>query len=372
MEMNTRLQVEHPVTEAITGLDLVEWQLRVAAGETLPDLAPRIDGHAIEVRLYAEDPARAFLPSIGTLAHLRLPAGVRVDAGVRAGDRIGPDYDPMIAKIIAHGPDRDAALRRLRAALAATEVAGVQTNLGLLRCILAQPAFAAGDVDTGFIARHAGTLLAPAAPPPPQALVAAALAVLKARAAAAVVPEDPYSPWAETDCWRLNLESAQHLVLRQPGTTTVLQAKSRGNSWDIAFDGHTHRAALHGEAGATLLRCDDATLPVTAWCAAGTVWVVLQGTTHGFELVDPLAPPRAEAAAGGRIISPIPGRVASLSVQPGDAVLRGQALVVVEAMKMELTLTAPDAGIVAAVHCAVGEMVEEGRELVQLAEAEAA
>ncbi len=200
MEMNTRLQVEHPVTEAITGLDLVEWQLRVAAGEPLPSLAPSITGHAIEARVYAEDPAHDFLPSVGTLVHLRQPTerpGVRVDTGVRQGDAITPNYDPMIAKLIVHGADRADAVRRLRAALDEYEVVGVQTNLALLRGIAATPDFAAADLDTGFIGRHPDLL---GAPPPPDALAwaAASLAVLQP------AQDADADPWSLLDSWRMN------------------------------------------------------------------------------------------------------------------------------------------------------------------------
>ena len=365
MEMNTRLQVEHPVTEAITGLDLVEWQLRVAAGEKLPAAPSAIGGHALEVRLYAEDPARDFLPSVGLLTHLLLPEGVRVDAGVRAGDRITPDYDPMIAKIIAHGPDRGTALRRLAAALAATEVAGVQTNLSLLRAIVGHPAFAQGGVDTGFIARHAEALLAPPPSAPAAAMAAAALEVLRARDAAARLPDDPYSPWGETDGWRMNLPGAQSVWLCQGGTTTILHARRHGAAWEIGQDAITQTASLHDDpAGRTLLRFGEATWPVTVLAAPNAVVVVLHGVTHLFDLVDPLTPPRADVAGGGRVMAPIPGRVASVLVQPGDAVQRGQVLVVVEAMKMEITQAAPEDGIVSAVRCAAGDMVEEGVELV--------
>jgi 3-methylcrotonyl-CoA carboxylase alpha subunit len=364
MEMNTRLQVEHPVTEAITGLDLVEWQLRVAAGEALPTRTPKLAGHAIEVRLYAEDPTRDFMPSVGRLTHLRLPSHVRVDAGVREGDRITPDYDPMIAKIIAQGPDRDTARRRLAAALAEAEIAGVQTNLPLLRAILAHPDFIAGGVDTGFIARDADTLLAAPSPPAADVLVAAALAVLDARAVAAHVPTDPHSPWSQTDSWRLNLDGWQHIVLRQGVTTTPLRARTSGDSWLIARDATIWQAALHTQAGRTSLRCGDITRPVSVRLQGAAVTVVLAGATHVIDVVDPLSPPRADAADGGRVMAPIPGRVASVLVKPGDAVVRSQVLIVLEAMKMELTLTAPTDAIVSAVNCAPGDMVEEGIELV--------
>jgi 3-methylcrotonyl-CoA carboxylase alpha subunit len=368
MEMNTRLQVEHPVTEAITGLDLVEWQLRVAAGEGLPEREVAIDGHAIEARLYAEDPERDFLPVPGRLVHLALPAGVRVDSGVRPGDAIPPDYDPLIAKIIAHGPDRAAALSRLAAALAATEVAGVRTNLRLLRAIVGHPEFARGGVDTGFIARHRQALLGAASAPPEAALVAAALGVLRQRAGAANLAGDPYSPWSASDCWRLFLDAAQQVMLREGGRTHCLLARPRGEAWAIEHRGTSQAASLREDGGRTLLRCGDLTCPVVVGLDAGRVTVVLSGETWQFELIDPLAPAHAETAGSGRVASPIPGRVAGVLVRPGERVRRGQVLVVIEAMKMELSLTAPEEGVIEAVHCTVGERVEEARELVQFEE----
>ena len=287
-----------------------------------------------------------------------------MDTGVRPGDRVTPEYDPMIAKIIVHGEDRGAALRRLAVALAETEIAGVQTNLGLLRAVTAHPAFAAGGVDTGFIARHADTLLASPAAAPAEAFVAAVLGVLQARAAASVVSGDPYSPWGSVDGWRLNLDGAQPVALRFAGTTHVLRARRSGEAWIIEHAGTPYPAALLAEEGENLLRCGDLICPLSVWLDPAQVTVVLQGATFVFALIDPLAPPGTESVGGGRVMAPIPGRVASVLVQPGDAVVRGQVLVVVEAMKMELTLTAPDDGTVCAVHCTVGDMVEEGRDLV--------
>jgi 3-methylcrotonyl-CoA carboxylase alpha subunit len=346
MEMNTRLQVEHPVTEAITGLDLVEWQLRVAAGAALPwrqsDLA--ITGHAIEARLYAEDPTRDFLPSVGTLTHLRLPDGIRVDSGVRQGDRITPDYDPMIAKIIAHGPDRETALRRLAAALAATEVAGVQTNLSLLHRLAVHADFRAGGVDTGFIGREAASLLA-APEVPDAAIAAAALAVLGQRDAAA-----GSDPWSATDGFRLNAPAQRSVMLRIDGRDLTVIATADGQP---QWDGAPHPA---GAARRLSIRI-----------SAEQVSVFAGAENFTFDRIDPLAPPDSAAAAGGRIVSPIPGRVVAVLVAAGDAVEAGKKLVVLEAMKMELSLTAPAAGTVAELRCAVGERVDEGVELVILA-----
>ncbi|MCW3477121.1 acetyl/propionyl/methylcrotonyl-CoA carboxylase subunit alpha [Limobrevibacterium gyesilva] len=362
MEMNTRLQVEHPVTEAITGQDLVEWQFRVAAGERLPKLqdALAIDGHAVEVRLYAEDPARGFLPSVGRLVHLRLPGTARIESGVRAGDRITPDYDPMIAKLIVHGPDRAAALRLLSAALAASEVVGVQTNLALLSAIAAHPSFRAADFDTGFIARHPA-LLPPPASPPPLAIAAATLAVLDARAQTAHVETDPHSPWSATDCWRMNLAGAQTVHLRAGSDTFRIRAQPQADgAWQLDWVEASHvAAALPGT-----VRLDDAVHPATVVQDDGRITVVIAGTNHAFDRVDPLLPPEAEVAGGGRVMAPIPGRVASVLVKPGDTVTRGQPLVVLEAMKMELTLTSAMDGAVKAVRCAVGDMVQEGVDLV--------
>jgi 3-methylcrotonyl-CoA carboxylase alpha subunit len=366
MEMNTRLQVEHPVTEAITGQDLVEWQLRVAAGERLPLLQDGlgITGHAFEVRLYAEDPQRGFLPSVGRLAHLRLPDFARVDSGVQEGDVITPDYDPMIAKLIVHGPDRETALRRLSTALAACEVVGVQTNLNLLAAIAADADFAGGNFDTGFIARHPD-LLAQSAAPPPQAIAAAALAVIRQRAGTHVLAADPYSPWAEADAWRMNLPGTQEVVLRAGADTlAVTAATAAGGMWRLGWAGASHMAALHGE----LVRLDGASYRVAILREEGRVSVVCAGATHGFELVDRLLPPSSEAAGASRVLAPIPGRIASVLVRPGDAVTRGQALVVLEAMKMEMTLTAAIDGVIETVRCAVGDMVQEGVDLVDFAE----
>ena len=366
MEMNTRLQVEHPVTEMITGLDLVEWQLRVAAGGKLPlgqdELSLR--GHAIEARVYAEDPARDFMPSTGTLLHLRAPEAsvdVRIDTGVRAGDAITPNYDPMIAKLIVHGADRAEAVRRLGAALGQYEVAGVQTNLRLLRGIAAHPAFAAADLDTGFIGRYAADLLAPDGEASPLAVAAAVAELLEAPAAAAW--DDP---WSAGDSWRANQESWRAITLRHGADDIVLRARRENGRVLIARDGLTQTVVSCPDGARRRVRMNGASHPVTTLRDGARVIVIVDGQTHGFEVIDPLAPPGAQAAGAGRVVAPIPGRVAAVLVAAGAAVTRGQAMVVMEAMKMEITLSAAADGCVAAVRCAVGEMVEEGRELVEM------
>jgi 3-methylcrotonyl-CoA carboxylase alpha subunit len=366
MEMNTRLQVEHPVTEMITGLDLVEWQFRVAAGEPLPRTQAElgINGHAIEARVYAEDPARDFLPSIGALAHLRAPREgphVRVDTGVRAGDAITPHYDPMIAKLIVWGEDRAAAVRRLAAALAEYEVVGVQSNLGLLRAIAAHPAFAAADLNTGFIGRHAPALLADEPSSSPVVWAAAVLAVL-ADLSVAGAAEDAWSPWNQADAWRMNGDGYQDVMLRQGEASVTVRAHPRGAGFQLDLPGGPVRA--EASADGTMLRLDGVVHRVRVVRQDQALVVVAGGRNHVLHRVDPLAPPQTAAAGDGRLTAPIPARVARILVQPGDVVAKGAKLLVLEAMKMELTLTAPIDGTVATVRHGVDEMVQEGTELV--------
>jgi len=375
IEMNTRLQVEHPVTETVTGLDLVEWQLRVAAGETLPvdqrDL--RLHGHAIEARLYAEDPERGFLPQTGTLHRLRFPPAdiARVDTGVRQGDVVTPFYDPMIAKVISWGEDRPAALDRLRRAFAETAVLGVVTNLDLLTRVVAHPEFAAAAIDTGFIERHRDVLLPGRRPAPVMALAAAAVARLLAGAsvvaAAAARSGDPTSPWARSDSWRLSGKSYQELVFRDGAEERAVIATARAGDWLLEVDGETIRAA--GE------RQPDGTLAVVLAGVHGRATVL----DHGLETavffsgenwrlteLDPLAAREGDDPGAGRLTAPMPGRVTHLLVEAGDVVRRGEPLMIIEAMKMEHTVAAPVDGTVEAVRFAVGDLVEEGAELIAL------
>ena len=364
MEMNTRLQVEHPVTEGITGLDLVEWQLRVAAGEHLPLAQDEIPlrGHAIEARIYAEDPDRDYLPSIGTLAHLRQPetsAEVRVDTGVRQGDAIAPYYDPMIAKLIVWGPDRDAAARRLSAALREYEVVGVSTNLDLLRAIAAAPAFLAADLDTGFIARHIRGKDA-AAEPDTVSLAAAVLAILDTQHCT-----DPADPWDVADSFRLNLEGRQDLRLRFADVLLDIRVSAAGNgAWRMGVNGTI--CLIQAVAGG--VRVDGVAHRVAVARRGDELTAIRDGQNLVFHAIDPLVPLGVKSAGDDRVVAPIPARVTHVLVAAGDAVTKGTPLIVLEAMKMEITLPAPRDGIVEAVRYAVGDMVEEGAELLQFAE----
>jgi 3-methylcrotonyl-CoA carboxylase alpha subunit len=376
IEMNTRLQVEHPVTEMVTALDLVEWQFRVAAGEALPvdqrDL--RLEGHAIEARLYAEDPDRGFLPQTGTLHGLRLPSAdvARVDTGVRQGDRVTPFYDPMIAKIIVWGEDRPAALGRLRRALAGTAVLGVVTNLGLLVRVANHPEFAAAAIDTGFIERHADVLLPGHRVAPGTALAAAAVVRLIVRGAAATAAAarsaDPNSPWARIDGWRLSGESRQEVVFRDGAEDRTVIATARGGDWMLRVGEQTICAA--GE------RLPDGSLTVVLDGVRGRATVLDHGDETGVFLAgenwrlvetDPLAAREGDDPGAGRLTAPMPGRVTQLLVKTGDTVRRGEPLMIIEAMKMEHTVAAPVDGTVEAVRFAVGDLVEEGAELIALA-----
>jgi 3-methylcrotonyl-CoA carboxylase alpha subunit len=379
IEMNTRLQVEHPVTEAVTGLDLVEWQLRVAAGEALPvcqqDLS--LAGHAIEARIYAEDPRREFLPQTGTIHRLVLPPPeiARVDTGVRQGDEVTPFYDPMIAKIIAWGEDRPAALGRLRRALAKTAVLGVTTNLDFLARLIAHPDFISAEVDTGFIDHHRAAVLPPRGPAPDRVLAAAALSRLITREAAskaeAARSGDPFSPWARVDGWRLNGRGHQEALFRDGAEERKVTATGRSGDWLLQIGERPIVAS--GE-----LRPDGALSVVVD--GVGRQFVVLD---HGFETavfldgetwrlveLDPLAPGGGEDPTAGRLTAPMPGRVTQLMVEPGSQVRRGEPLMIIEAMKMEHTVAAPVDGVIEAVRFALGDLVEEGAELITLAPAE--
>lgn len=382
MEMNTRLQVEHPVTEMITGQDLVEWQLQVAAGGALPlsQSELSISGHAFEVRLYAEDPQRDFLPATGRLLHFETPPPsrhLRLDSGVRQGDSVTVYYDPMIAKLIVWDQDRASALARLRVALAGTHIVGVTTNTAFLAAVAAHPAFAEGGVDTGFIERYVEDLLPAPAPLDDEVLALATLAEIsavkqEARQAAARSGDDK-SPWFKTDGWRLNGDTRRRLLFREGDQDfavdlryaegAAIEATMPGGGvmtlqGDWREDGHL-RADLNGRVvSARVLRHDQ------------DFTVLYAGKNHVLQLQDPRNPDLAGVEAGGQLTAPMSGKIVSVRVEAGEAVEQGQVLVVLEAMKMEHSITASQDAVVSTVFFADGDLVEEGAELLSLEAAE--
>ena len=380
MEMNTRLQVEHPVTEMITGLDLVEWQLRVASGEPLPLTQEQlsIDGHALEARIYAEDPDKGFLPSTGKLLHLAPPAEsshVRVDSGVEQGDEITPHYDPMIAKLIVWGADRAQALSRMRQALAQFRVVGVQNNVEFLARLVALPAFAQGRVDTGLIEREQEQLFPAGREVPESVWQIAALAELQreqqAASKAAQRSAEADSPWAALDGWRLNGSAQRRLQLRlgdQVQAVTVEVLPRQG--WRIALEGApaVEARATPGADGALLVQLGERRLHAAVVAAGERRHVFFEGRSWPLSLVDNLHVGGGGDEAEGGLRAPMPGKVIAWLAQPGATVDKGAPLLVLEAMKMEHTITAPRAGVVKAFRYAPGEQVADGAELVEFGE----
>ena len=388
MEMNTRLQVEHPVTEMITGQDLVEWQLRVAAGQPLPLTQDqlKIDGHAIEARIYAEHPARGFLPSTGTLKHLRMPEGVefaihagagesrtapvRIDSGVREGDTITPFYDPMIAKLIVHGATREDALARMSRALHACEVVGPHTNVEFLQRIVESEPFATGDLDTGLIERHHEALFAPVKKPFKEALALACAALLTREGGTA----HGASPWDALSHWRLNSGFTQTL-----GWLAIENSGETGSPFTVAFarDGATQtlehdgvREAFSWSSGAGLheyrATIGDARATGRVFIDGDTFHVFCLGHALAFEWQNLLAHAADAEHGEGRLTAPMPGKVIAVLVEPGAVVEKGTPLIVMEAMKMEHTIGAPAAGTVSEVLYAVGDQVADGAQLLVL------
>jgi 3-methylcrotonyl-CoA carboxylase alpha subunit len=375
LEMNTRLQVEHPVTEMVTGLDLVEWQLRVAAGEALPAAQHDItlSGHAFEARLYAEDPARDFAPSTGRLVLLHLPTFGRVDTGYVTGDTVSIHYDAMLAKLIVHGPTRDTALAALRTMLAASDVVGVASNLDLLFRIAAHPLFAAGPVDTGFIAAHADALLASQDAPPPEILAAAALAVLSDEAEAsaqhAAMSSDPHSPWHARDQWWLNATPERVLAFHAGGTVHEVSVQRDDAAWCLRIGDHAvHGHASRGADGLLAVTLGDTRRALRITRNGEALAVRRDGTTFHFTLPDPIAHAEDADESGGRLLAPLPGQVTQVLASTGETVARGQILVVLEAMKTVFRLVAPADGVVERVSCRVGDTVQDGQVLVSFAE----
>jgi len=378
MEMNTRLQVEHPVTEAITGLDLVRLQFEVAAGGRLPFVQDdlRIDGHAVEARLYAEDPERGFLPSTGHIWLLDLPQGegVRVDSGVAAGGEVSSWYDPMIAKIIAHGPTRAAALDRLARALGETRVAGPRANAAFLKRLVEAADFRAGTFDTGFIDAHMEELgVLPAGSPPPApdaAAVAAGVLALQLQAGAASAGSAGWpDPWSslrkDRPAFQLLGARTVRRQITADGEKLVADVSWDGTELAVTVDGAGARAADAKVADGMVSFANGA----VAVRAGGSQLVVSQGRQVTVAPFDPFTVDLDHVGdAGGVVKSPMHGKIIAVLVEPGAEVTKGQRLAVVEAMKMEHPLTAPKAGVIAEVRASVGQQVAEGATVIMLAE----
>ncbi len=366
MEMNTRLQVEHPVTELITGIDLVEWQFRVAAGEILPlrqhELA--VHGHAIEVRIYAEDPAAEFLPRSGRVSRLRLPQQgphVRVDIGIGSGDEIGVHYDPLLAKLIVRDGDRQSAVKRLIDALGRCQFAGVTNNLEFLARLVAHPGFVAGEFNIDFVEQHLSELVDPASLAPDHILGLAALAVVARRSQNSRKEDD--SPWAVANGWRLNQVDSQ-IVQMQDGNRSVEVRVCEQDAVieiaDVSLAVHTVR----WETGQLIAELNGRRYFVPVFFDGNQLTLSLDGREYHLNTDDPRHVTASAMQSVGRLFAPMPGRIGAVLVESGSQVAAGTPLVVIEAMKMEHTITAPVSGTVSRVHYPVGALVEEGALLV--------
>ncbi|AKX50485.1 acetyl/propionyl/methylcrotonyl-CoA carboxylase subunit alpha [Thiopseudomonas alkaliphila] len=358
MEMNTRLQVEHPITELITGQDLVAWQIRIARGEALPLTQAQIplNGHAIEVRLYAEDPDNDFLPATGTLNLYREPAageGRRVDSGIEEGDSISPFYDPMIGKLIAWGENREEARQRLLSMLAETRISGVRTNLAFLSRILAHPAFAAAELDTDFIPRHEQDLFVTPSELPNEfwQLAGKAWALTQADR---VRHDDPTSPWATASGWR-SAQPQRYVLNLQTGEQ---QQKV------VVTDAELANASITGDQ--LVLEQAGIRQRFPALRVNHTLYLEWRGELHAITEVDFIAQAAAGSQQQGGLTAPMNGSIVRVLVEPGQAVEEGATLVVLEAMKMEHSIRAPHAGTVQNIFCAEGDMVTDGMVLVEL------
>jgi 3-methylcrotonyl-CoA carboxylase alpha subunit len=375
MEMNTRLQVEHPVTELITGLDLVALQIAAAEGKKL-DFTQKdlfINGHSIEVRLYAEDPSNNFLPGAGQIRYLRFPLesnAVRVDAGVREapygdGDVISIHYDPMIAKIIVWGKDRDTAIEHLRQALDETLVAGPKTNLNFLRQLAAHPEFKAGKVSTHFIKQHESALLPPKKTPDATTLALATIGLLKQREDTDMPAHDWTSPWNDTSGWRVGGAEPETFSFGEAGDVFVAAGKSHAHP-EILAGGRRLQAYFEPSAhdAGFVVKLDGRQYHAVLLRDGRNLTLLRNGHMDEITYHDPLSFVSEDEGGSGKLTAPMPGKVVAVRVQLGEKVSKGQPLVVVEAMKMEHTITAPVDGVVGAINANVGDQVDERLELI--------
>ena len=381
MEMNTRLQVEHPVTEMITGLDLVEWQLRVASGQPLPLKQDqlKLSGHALEARIYAENPDKGFLPSIGTLRHLRTPAAsafevsqsatsiVRIDSGVREGDAISPFYDPMIAKLIVWGADREQALAAMATALAQYQIVGLASNVKFLQRLIGSQAFSQADLDTGLIERHHDALFPAAVPAAIEVLALAAASLLLSERNS--VKNAGSDPWTSTDGWRLNSNLQRRLAFVDGDKTEALDVMYEGGRWllhhaQLQGENFRQMTVLHQAGNEIEISLGDRTVAGTVVREGEQFHVFYAGSHATLGYLDPLLHAGDTEAEGGRLTAPMPGKIVALLVSQGEQVKKGAALLIMEAMKMEHTIAAPADGLVEELLYAVGDQVSESAQLL--------
>jgi len=368
IEMNTRLQVEHPVTEMITGHDLVEWQIRIASGEALPATQAQISrrGHAMEARLYAEDPARDFAPASGTVRTFRLPAAaadLRIETGLREGDEIPIYYDALLAKLVASGGTREEARHRLETALSEVEIGGVANNRDFLLRLVRHPDFIAGAIDTGAIERHRPALTLPLSAAPFAALAAASLAWIDAEPAPGPPEEttDAYSPWRLHDGWRLAGETEYLLIWSDGGIDRKVEARFARAGLTLTIDETTAAARLLSRDGKRLLvECGSERIEAAVERHRNEMHITIGAQSWKLRLIDPLARAAGAEVDPARLVAPVHGRVLDVLVSPGSQVRRGQPMLLLECMKLEYRVVAPADGLVAALNYAAGDVVEEG------------
>ncbi|PRC93330.1 acetyl-CoA carboxylase biotin carboxylase subunit [Solimicrobium silvestre] len=374
MEMNTRLQVEHPVTEMITGTDLVEWQLRVASGEPLPLLQPqlRIHGHSIEARVYAENPEKGFLPSIGTLVHARTPEAVnfelggssdpasfRIDSGVREGDTISPFYDPMIAKMIVWGKDRNEALARMAQALAQYQIVGLSSNIGFLQRLIHSKAFSSADLDTGLIERNQAELF-----PAPAVMTLPVLALAATKLLLSECHANSSDPWASSHGWRMNSSLLRTLRFESEGDVHEVVVRYLADGWSMSGAGSEARVRLAQTEHTLSIQVGELTVSGTVVRHGEHFHVFNQGQHVELTYTDPLLHAGEAEAETGRLTAPMPGKIVALLVAAGQAVKKGEPLLIMEAMKMEHTIAAPVDGVVKELMYLVGDQVADGAQLL--------
>jgi 3-methylcrotonyl-CoA carboxylase alpha subunit len=378
MEMNTRLQVEHPVTEMITGLDLVEWQLRVASGEPLPkkqaELA--IHGHSIEARIYAENPEKGFLPSIGTLRHVRtpqavafepggvpgVPSAMRIDSGVRENDTISPYYDPMIAKLIVWGNDRAEALAHMSQALSEYQVVGLANNIAFLKRLIESRPFSNAELDTGLIERHHGDLFPPAQKASKQILALAVASLLTSERKATAASNDP---WGNPSGWRMNSALQRQLNFADESGACPVTVGYQDNGWSLQYgDAASPMTVIQQQGKDLVIKLSGATVRGTVVRDGEMFHVFHAGAHTALTYTDPMAHAGEAEAEGGRLTAPMPGKIVAVLIDKGKTVEKGTPLLIMEAMKMEHTIAAPADGVVEDLLYAVGDQVAEGAQLL--------